>query len=138
MSEPEVLVRFIDAVHALDGDVAAKEVTSLRRSPALTAALNLAVEAGICASASEFQNETLLASLRQAAHRAALDLHYAQYPEDRPSTVELAEVRAERAGLDAVSRVDLERAHAVLLERLGRQPTVEELVAGATTLTASA
>ena len=138
MNTREAVTRFIDAVQQLDADTAAKEVTNLRRSPAVSAALGLAVDAGICESASEFQNETLLASLRQAAHRAALDLHYTDYPEDRPSTVDLAEVRAQRSGLDAITREKLERALAVLQERLGRSPTVDELVAGAATLTAAA
>lgn len=138
MGSPDAVTRFIDAVHQLDADTAAKEVTSIRRSPAVSAALALAVDAGICESASGFQHETLLASLHRAAHRAALDLHYADYPEDRPSTLDLAEVRAQRTGLDDITRERLERAHALLQERLGRAPTVEELVAGAATLTAAA
>lgn len=138
MSSPETVARFIDAVHQLDADTAAKEVTSMRRSPAVSAALALAVDAGICESASGFQNDSLLASLRQAAHRAALDLHYANYPEDRPSTIDLAEVRAHRTGPDDLTRDRLERAHTLLQERLGRAPTVDELVAGAATLTAAA
>lgn len=92
------VARFIEAVHELEADTAAREVTSVRRSPAVGAALGLAVAAGICESASEFQSETVLASLRRAAHRAALDLHYTRYPENRPSTVDLAEVRVERSG----------------------------------------
>ena len=138
MSSPEAITRFIDAVHQLDADTAAKEVTSIRRSPAVSAALALAVDAGICESASEFQNDTLLTSLRRAAHRAALDLHYAVYPEDRPSTIDLAEVQAQRTGLDDITRDRLERADTLLQERLGRAPTVEELLAGAATLTAAA
>ncbi|MGI9016134.1 MAG: hypothetical protein ACR2HR_03355 [Euzebya sp.] len=138
MSTPADVARFIDAVRELEADTAAREVTSIRRSPAVGAALGLAVAAGICESASEFQNETVLASLRQAAHRAALDLHYATYPEDQPSTVDLAEVRVERSGLTDVTRESLEQARRMLVDRLGRQPTVDELVAGAATLMAPA
>lgn len=134
MNSPEVVARFIDAVHELDADTAAKEVTSIRRSPAVGAALSLAVAAEICESASEFQNETLLVALRRAAHRAALDLHYATYPEDRPSTVDLAEVRVQRSGMDGITREGLKRARLVLVDGLGREPTVDELVAGAAAL----
>ena len=86
-----------DLVDALDEQESPSRSTSVRQPAALQRALRMAVELGFASSANEGQNSSLRAQLEIFAHRRALDEHYAEHPEARPT---LAEVALELARLD--------------------------------------
>lgn len=86
-----------DLVDALDESDSASVSTSVRFSSALQRALKAAVELGFASSANDGMSQALRSQLEAFAQRRALDEHYEEHPEARPS---LAEVALELARLD--------------------------------------
>ncbi len=87
----------LDLVAALDERDSQSLSTSVRQPASLQRALRVAVELGFAASANEGLNQSLRAQLEAFAQRRALDEHYAEHLEARPT---LAEVALELARLD--------------------------------------
>jgi len=99
----EVLVSLQDLVDALDATDAQSVSSSVRQPGALQRALRAAVELGFASSANDGINSSLRIQLDAFAQRLALDQHYAEYPDARPT---LAEVALELARLDHDSIAD--------------------------------
>lgn len=128
---------FIEAVRAIDDDDRPGTSTSVRRRPAVTEALSLAVELGVGDSANALNEAALVDHLRRAAHRMAVETHYRRYPEDRPSRAEVASVQLRRRGDALADRTELlMRAEQLLLDA-GDEPTADQVVAAARALTAN-
>lgn len=129
MRDADLADRFVAAVRAARSDVRPLEPASTRRSPTTAEALRLARQLGLANSVSAFSEDAVLTALESLAHRVAVEIHYQLYPEDRPSPVDLAVVRLDRAGVEGVERDLVERA-AHLVEASGVEPTAES-IAGA-------
>lgn len=135
--ESSAVTTFVDAVRAIDRDERPGASTSVRRRPAVSEALSLAVELGVGDSANALNEEALVTHLRDVAHRLAVEAHYEQYPEDRPTRAQVASVRLRRRGDALADRVELlERAEQLLGDADGG-PTVDEVIAAARALAAS-
>jgi len=93
-------VEVLDRLNALlDADENATSNTSMRLPTALRDAAALAVrELGLAASTTALTAAALRACLETAVMRAALDEHYVQHPEARPSLAEVALAMAEQLG----------------------------------------
>lgn len=128
---------FVDAVRAIDDDDRPGASTSVRRRPAVSEALSLAVGLGLGDSGNALNEEALIDRLRRAAHRLAVEVHYEQYPEDRPSRAEVAAVQLRRQGEALADRADLLDAAEQLLLDAGDQPTADEVIAAARALAAT-
>jgi len=81
----------------LDGD-SHSVVSSVRQPAALRDAVRLAVELGLDASVNDVTVHAVRDRLEAFAQRRALEAHYADYPNARPSLAELAQAAAELDG----------------------------------------
>lgn len=97
----------------------------------------VAVELGVGDSANALNEEALVDHLRRAAHGLAVEAHYAQYPEDRPSRAEVAAVHLRRRDDPLADRAELLDAAEQLLLDAGEQPTSEQVIAAARALAAT-
>lgn len=93
-------VEVLDRLNALlDTDSESTSNTSMRLPTALRDAAALAVsELGLASSTTALTATALRAALETAVMRAALDEHYRQHPETRPSLAEVALALAEQTG----------------------------------------
>lgn len=96
-----------DLIEALDAPEAESVGTSVRLPGNLRRAAALAVELGLVASTTELTVAGLRAELDRVARAAAIDAHYAQHPELRPSLAQVACAAAEIAGDPLAERPDL-------------------------------
>jgi hypothetical protein len=127
MYDVEAIDRFISAVRSAHDDPRPLESASTRRSPSTAEALRLARELGLTESVSAFGEQAVIAALEVLAHRVAVETHYQLYPEDRPTPIDRALIRLERAGVDAADRATVEHA-AQLIADGGLEPTVDGIV----------
>ena len=85
------LFRWLDRLDRDDQSV----VTSVRQPAALREALRVAVELGMDATVNDATVRALRDRLETFAQRMALESHYSQHPEARPSLAEVALATAE-------------------------------------------
>jgi len=135
--ESSAVTTFVEAVRAIDDDARPGTSTSVRRRPAVSEALSLAVELGVGDSANALNEESLINHLRRVAHRLAVELHYQHYPEDRPSRAEVASVQLRRHGDALADRAELLDRAEQLLQATGDRPTTDEVIAAARVLAAT-
>lgn len=128
----ELADQFIAAVRAIGCDDRPAEVTSARRVPAVADALRLGRDLGVLRSASAFGEQAVVDGLEALAHTVAVEAHFAIYPEDRPSSAELAVVALDRLGVTA-DEATIGRA-ARTLEAAGIEVTVNALLGAVTAL----
>lgn len=93
--------------------------------------MTAAREAGIDLSLNAMTELAVVEWLQREARRRALDAHYEQYPEDRPSPAEAAAVSLRRRGDALASRTDLLDRAMHGLSSLGDRPSVAEVIVGA-------
>ena len=133
----DAVTTFVEAVRAIDDDGRPGTSTSVRRRPAVSEALTLAVELGVGDSANALNEHAVIDHLRRTAHRLAVEAHYQQYPEDRPSRAEVASVHLRRRGDPLADRADLLELAEQLLLDTGEKPTAVQAVAAARALAAT-
>lgn len=103
--------------------------TSMRIPKALREAAALAVtELGVAPSATVMAANALRSFLEDTVALAALELHFEQYPEARPSLADMAVVVAERDGNPLAQRPELLRRYADELQRRHRHAEPEDVV----------
>jgi hypothetical protein len=108
--------RLFDLLDRLDDDRTV--VTSVRQPAALRDAMKIAVDAGMDSSPNDASVNAMRDRLETFAQRLALDLHYRQHPEARPSLFEVALAAARMDGDPLADRPDLlEIAAAEVVER---------------------
>lgn len=135
--EVDAVTTFVEAVRAIDDDGRPGTSTSVRRRPAVNEALSLAVELGVGDSANALNEVAVIDHLRRASHRLAVEAHYQQHPEDRPSRAEVASVDLRRRGDALADRADLlDQAERLLLDA-GEEPTTDQVTAAARALAAT-
>jgi hypothetical protein len=133
----DAVTTFVEAVRSIDDDGRPGTSTSVRRRPAVNEALSLAVGLGVGDSANALNEEAVVDHLRRAAHRLAVEAHYEQYPEDRPSRAEVASVQLRRRGDALADRADLLDGAEQLLVDAGDEPTTDQVIAAARALAAT-
>lgn len=116
MKKPDVLDRINDLLDAQDDSTIN---TSMRLPSALRDAASLAVEhLGIATSTTTLTAAALRSALETAVMEAALESHYAQHPDSRPSVAEVALALAAQDGSPLADRRDIiERAAAAVISR---------------------
>ena len=121
MTREEAIDRINELLNSADP---ATVNTSMRIPKALREAAALAVsELGVAPSATVMAANALRTLLEATVSQAVLDLHYAQYPEFRPSLADLAIVAAEWDGSPLAQRPELLRRYAEEIQQ--RHPNAE-------------
>jgi antitoxin component of RelBE/YafQ-DinJ toxin-antitoxin module len=115
MTTEEAIDRINELLSSTDPETAN---TSMRISKPLREAAALAVsELGVAPSTTILTANALRMFLQGTAVLAALELHYQEYPETRPTLAELAQAAAESEGNPLAQRPDLIERSAAEVER---------------------
>ena len=113
----------------LDSDMTATSNTSMRIPTALREAAALAArELKAAPSATALTTMALRSALEAAVMRAALDEHYAQYPEARPDLADIAIATAELDGNPLAADPDRIRRAAAEIESAHPHPEPEDVL----------
>jgi hypothetical protein len=111
----------------LDGD-GQSVVSSVRQPAALRDALRLAVELGLDSSVNDATVHAVRDRLETFAQRRALEAHYADHPDAKPSLAEVAQAAAELDGDPLASEPALLRRAAKELTAIRPTATADDVL----------
>lgn len=103
-------------------------VSSVRQPAALRDALRVAVELGLDASVNDATIHAVRDRLEVFAQRRALDAHYADHPDARPSLAEIAQAAAEFDGDPLANELALLRRAAKELIAIRPAATADDVL----------
>lgn len=126
MESPGVIARI---AALLDADTSETSNTSMRIPTALRDAAALAVtELGVAASATALTTDALRSTLEAVVMQAALDEHYREHPQARPSLADLAVAAAELDGHPLAAEPDRLRQAAAEISSTRPDATADDVV----------